>query len=286
MILVTGANGLLGRSLVQRLVSSNEVHAIVRVLPENPIRRVNYHAIDLGSDWSTEQLPGNIESIIHLAQSSHFREFPEQAKDVFRVNVESTFRLLDYARRTGVRQFINASSGGVYGSGKRAFDENSPIVPPGQLGYYLGSKLCSEVLVQSYAAHMQIVILRYFFIYGPNQDRSMLVPRLIDNIKNQRPIPLLGEHGIRINPIYVNDAVHATIAALDSGNSATFNVSGPDVLSLREICEIAGEQMKVEPIFELQDGRQRDLIGDNAAMLKQLWVPQVHFPEGIRQLLK
>jgi len=155
MILITGANGLLGRNLARRMVASREVHAIVRVLPEDPIQGVNYHVIDLGGGWSTDQLPGNIESIIHLAQSSHFREFPEQAKDVFRVNVESTFRLLDYARRIGVRQFINASSGGVYGSGKRAFDENSPIVPPGQLGYYLGSKLCSEVLVQSYAAHMQ-----------------------------------------------------------------------------------------------------------------------------------
>jgi len=113
----------------------------------------------------------------------------------------------------------------------------------------------------------------------------MLVPRLIDNISNQRPISLLGEHAIRINPIYVDDAVHATIAASNSDKSATFNVSGPDVLSLREICEIVGEQMKVEPIFELQEGQQSDLIGDNAAMLDQLWEPQVHFPEGVRQLL-
>jgi len=284
VILVTGAAGLLGRDLVQRLAPQNEVHAIVRLAPAHVVSGVQYHVIDLGSDWNVADLPSRTDRVIHLAQSSHFRDVPENALDVFQVNVATTAKLLDYAWRANARQFLYASSGGIYGAGSQAFHENSPIVTSGQLGYYLGSKLSGEVMAQSYAAHMQVLVLRFFFIYGSGQNRSMLIPRLIDNVAAGRAIVLQGSNGIRINPIHVSDASRALIAALATGENATYNVAGSEVLSLRSMVETIGAAVGRAPVFDISPQVGQDLIGDNRAMRERLYEPLVRFASGISRM--
>jgi UDP-glucose 4-epimerase len=280
-ILVTGGNGLLGHQVLQSLKAHYPVCGLVRAIPTNPINGVEYCTIDLSRKWSTEDLPRSIDTLIHLVQSNKFREFPNEALDVFQVNIESTARLLDYAHRVGARRFIYASSGGVYGTSSNAFHENAAITSHGQLGYYLGSKLCSEVLVQSYAAQMNVTVLRFFFMYGPAQNRTMLIPRLVDNIKAGRSISLQGEHGMRINPIHAADAAKAVVQALKLSKSATFNIAGPDVLSLRQISEIIGKHLGIDPIFETVIGEPLDLIGEISSMKRQLFAPTISLSNGI-----
>ncbi|MDG2989985.1 NAD(P)-dependent oxidoreductase [Candidatus Synechococcus calcipolaris G9] len=272
-IILTGANGLLGKVLQTSLVREHQVFALVRQSLKVPIPGIHYIITDFSQQFSYSHLPKQVDAIIHLAQSTYFREFPDKALDIFNVNIASTAYLLNYARQANIRIFIYASSGGVYGNSHQPFHENSPIVPPGKLGYYLGSKLCSEVLVQSYAAFFQVIVLRFFFMYGPGQRRSMLIPRLMDSVKYHRPITLQGVNGIRINPIHVLDAAAAAIATLNSSESATFNIAGPEVLSLRQIAETMGNYLNIEPQFQTISGEPRDLIGDNTAMCEKLQKP-------------
>jgi len=272
--IITGADGLLGRFLCHRLSQlgiavTGIAHSTVKQL--NPT--VEYRTVDFSSDWSPKFLPYQVDIIIHLAQSANFRDFPNSALDVFKVNIESTARLLEYARQVGAKQFIYASSGGVYGNGAQAFKENAPIVPPGQLGYYLGSKACGEILVQSYASVFQVVVIRPFFMYGPGQNRSMLIPRLMDSVATGKTISLQGDNGIRINPVHVEDASAAVAAVLSLEESATFNIAGPEVLSIREICEGMGRYLDREPVFEQQPGKSNDLIADISAMRQKLVSP-------------
>jgi UDP-glucose 4-epimerase len=284
MILVTGANGLLGRDLLERL-HGLEVHAVVRCMPRNPVPSVKYHVLDFNGEWSVDQLPNGIKVVIHLAQSALFRDFPDSALHVFKVNVDSTARLLDYAQTIGVEQFVYASSGGVYGSGKVAFDENSQIMSSGNLGYYLGSKLSSEVLVQSYSPLMKVEVLRFFFMYGRRQNRSMLLPRLVDLVKMRKPISLEGENGIRINPIHISDASKAVVASLEMPTSLIINIAGSETFSIREICSEIGSKMGEEPIFKRKDAESSDLIADISLMKKHLLDPEVKITTGILDLL-
>lgn len=284
-ILLTGANGLLGSHIVSALRQQYEIHAIVRIMPQVQIEGVLYYVIDFNADWEELYLPDGIDTIIHLAQSSHFRDFPEKALDVFRVNIESTARLLDYAKRSGVQRFIYASSGGVYGSGNVAFDENAPIVPPGQLNYYLGSKLCSEVLVQSYASLMNVIILRFFFMYGPGQKRSMLIPRLIDSVKEDKPITLQGKEGIKINPVHVSDAVEALSKAIYLQGSYTLNIAGSQILSLREITEIIGQKLNKSAVLDFKNEEPKHLVADIEAMKNLLGSPKILLVDGIESLI-
>jgi len=273
-VLITGIKGLLGRRLAGTLNDKGFViHGIAQGNTHSPKSSIHYLTIDLASDWSLEYLPKRCDVVIHLAQSASFRDFPNSALDVFKVNIESTARLLDYARQAGVKKFIYASSGGVYGNSSQAFKENAPIIPGGQLGFYLGSKACSEILVQSYASVFDVIVVRPFFIYGSGQKRSMLIPRLFDSVATGRPITLQGDSGIRINPIHVDDAASAVTAALNLNESATFNIAGPDVLSIRDICEGMAKYLDIKPLFTQQPGKPNDLIADIGAMRKQLHVP-------------
>ena len=284
-ILITGVTGLVGSHLSKELSKlGHNIYGVIRRL----YRKTNYEAVvvDLSSDWKISELPSNIDVVYHLAQSEKFRKFPAGAPDVFQVNINSTAKLLDYAKKIGVRSFIYASSGGVYGNGDKPFLENAPIVPFGELGYYLGSKACGEILVQSYAQIFQVNIVRPFFLYGRAQKRDMLIPRLFDNVASGKPIHLIGEKGIRINPIHVDDAVKVLSATLKSSSTLTYNMGGPDIFSIRQICDLFGEHLGKEPYFKHFAGSPMDIIGDISLMSEKLYKPKIKLSETFLDLEK
>lgn len=284
-ILVTGANGLLGSHFLNTYNAKHSLHAIVRSLPKKPIENVTYHVIDLSESWSIDELPQNITTICHLAQSDSFRDFPEKALDVFDVNVASTAKLLDYGYRYKVNNFIYASSGGVYANQNHAFKENSPLSESHALGYYLGSKRCAEILASNYATTMNVSILRFFFIYGVGQKRSMLLPRLVDNIKQGNPITLQGDDGLNINPINAKDAAKVVGQCIGIKDSAIFNVAGKQAYSLKDICSLIGELVGHEPIFEYQNTPAQNIVADISAMEEQLHTPQIELKTGLLDII-
>ena len=282
-ILITGITGLLGSHLSVEL--SNLGHTLYGVT-RRIYNKANYEPVlvDLSSDWEISELPTNIDVIYHLAQSDKFRDFPAGAPDVFQVNINSTAKLLDYAKKSGVASFIYASSGGVYGNGKEPFLENEPIVPFGELGYYLGSKACSEILVQSYASELQVIILRPFFVYGKSQNRSMLIPRLFDNVAAGKPIELSSGDGIKINPIHVNDVVKVLTASLHNSASRTYNIGGPEILSIRKICNLFGSYLEKTPNYQNSSDLPKDLVGDISLISEVLHQPKIKLSEVIPEI--
>ncbi|MDP3699456.1 MAG: NAD(P)-dependent oxidoreductase [Hylemonella sp.] len=286
-IIVTGASGLVGSHLVAALSHADEVHALSRskIVPTNS--NTTWHAVDLDSEVDYSSLPQDADALIYLAQSDHFRDFPAKALEIFQVNTVQVLRALDFARTTGIKNFVFASSGGVYGFPEKGVSEDVTIPASGNLGFYLSTKLCAEILAENYAPFMDVVILRFFFVYGAGQKRSMLIPRLVDNIRDGKAITLQGEDGIRINPVHVSDAVRATQAALNLHGCHRINVAGPAVVSLREICYTIGSKVGVQPIFQInRSASPGNLIADTESMKKMLCAPDTKFADGIRDLIR
>jgi len=286
--LVTGASGLLGRHLLPRLSARWSVHALSRA-PRSPGAAagngVTWHAGDLG-DGVPAGLPERVDAVVHLAQAEHFRDFPDRAVEIFTINAAGVLHLLEYARRAGARRFVLASSGGVYRPDAAPLTEASEVMPPTGLGFYLATKLASELLVQQYARFFTTSILRFFFIYGPGQRDSMLVPRLVRSVREGVPVALQGEEGLRLNPIYATDAARAVEAALGLAAPATINVAGPTALGLRALCEEIGAQLGRAPVFAVQPARgAHDLVASTELMRRLLAPPLVSPAEGIRRYL-
>lgn len=284
-ILVTGGTGLIGRNLLPVLADRGRVWATTHGAGGPHVPGVRWIEHDLAAPELPRDLPERIDTVIHLAQSSRFREFPDQAHDIFGVNVASTVALLDWARRAGARRFIYASSGGIYGHGEQEFREDDPIHATRPLGFYLASKQCGELLVESYAEQFTVVILRFFFVYGRDQRPSMLIPRLVQSVVEGRPVLLQGGDGLRLNPTHVSDAVRAVVGALELEESHKINVAGPEVLTLRDVAETIGRQVGREPVFETRpDQTPSHLVGDIGKMSRLLGAPTVRFDDGVREL--
>ncbi len=250
-ILITGINGLIGQSLTAQLKTDSSIN--IYGLGRSDASWKNTIIIDLEREWSTAQLPEKMDIIIHLAQSEKFRDFPNYSLEVFNVNTYSTLKLLEYARNSGVQKFIYASSGGIYGNKEYGFNEEEPVSARKDLGFYLGSKFCSEIIAENYAPYFNLDILRFFFVYGKNQRRTMLIPRLVDNVRNGIPISLDGQEGIKTNPINVADAGSAIIKSMKLTGYHKINIGGSEILSLREMGNIIGNVTNRTPNFIIKD---------------------------------
>jgi UDP-glucose 4-epimerase len=281
-IVLTGASGLVGFHLIKNLGQQYQIFPVLR-RPQDVQFRINY---DFNKPWDESVFPHKIDAVIHLAQSEHFRNFPEGAQEIFEVNTLSTMHLLNYARKAGAKSFILASSGGVYGMRNEEFLEDQQIESRGNLGFYFGTKLCSEILTENYSSVMNVIIMRFFFAYGPGQKQNMLIPRLVQQVKDGLPIILQGNDGIKLNPIYVSDVTAAICKALELNGSYKINVAGHEVLSMRRIGEIIGGILGRECNFEIQpEGNARNLIGDTEKMSKLLLKSKITFEEGVRRYI-
>jgi len=271
-ILVTGAAGLIGRHLLASLDAHVEVHALSR---SAPAERGNARVIeaDLTSSSFERLLPGSIDTIVHLAQSSAYRDFPERALDVFAVNVASTARLLEWGRRAGASRFILASAGGA------GRDSASP------LAYYLATKRSAELLSLGYRSALDVTVLRFHFVYGAGQRSTMLVPRLVESVRKGTPIILAGPEGIRITPTHVSDAAAAIRASMQIDGSHVIDVGGPEVLSLKAIATTIGDKVGRAPVFEIDRQPAADVIADLTEMRARLGEPQRRFALGVDDLL-
>lgn len=292
--LVTGATGLVGSRLVREL-DGWDVHAVVRDAKRAPAGTRPVVA-DLAGAWDASVLPATVDAVVHLAQSDNYREFPAAADSIFRVNTASTLALLDHARRAGAKKFVLASTGGVYGSADRAFRETdvpavdaSPGTVSGEaadLAFYLRTRRSAELIAAAYQPHMDIAVLRFFFVYGPQQKSSMLVPRLVASVREGRPVTLQGTDGLKLNPVHVDDAARAVRAALSISGSTLVNVAGPQVLTLRAIAEAIGVAVGRAPVFsaDAPGAEAHHLFGDVETMSRVLGAPAVRFADGVRTL--
>lgn len=134
---------------------------------------------------------------------------------------------------------------------------------------------------------MTVVILRFFFVYGPGQRPDMLIPRLTRLVAEGRPIRLNGADGLLTNPVHVADAASAVHRALDLDRSHRINIGGPDVLSLRQIVESIGARLGCAPLYSVNpDAEPRDLIADISKMRQLLAAPNIRFSEGIEDVIR
>lgn len=276
---MTGASGFVAPHLIRALTArGDEVVASAcdsERIPRGP--GVEPFPLDLAAPLGEVPIPA-VDAIVHLAQAN--APFPEHALELYSVNTLSTLGLLDACARTGARRFVHASSGTVYGSGTHPFRESDPVA---HHQFYATTKIHSEQLVARYADALDgAVSLRLFAPYGPGQVNRM-IPGIIGRVRDGRSVTLVEGGRPRMNPIYVDDAVGAILAALDVDGHLIVNVAGDEIVTIRQIAEAAGRVLGAEPVFEDAGGSAAgDVVGDTTAF--RAWLgdrPFVSLADGV-----
>lgn len=284
-ILITGANGFMGRHLVQRLVGEHQLYALVRRPPAQPHPQVTYLIQDLAQPLDLAQLPGQLDGIVHQAAQID----TEGGDDAlpFLVNVVGTWRLLTYAATAGVRIFVHASTGGVYGCSSTILHETDPVNP---MDLYSLTKAQAELAVQSAPGSFHRVLLRYFFPYGVGTPNP--IPQYVERAVQGKPVKILQGGGPHFNPLHISDAVTATVRSLALTESQIINVAGQETTTFGEIASLAGRLAGQDVSFtyipdqEAIPYYQSDLIASTQRMQRLLQVKaHVDLQTGIQELV-
>ena len=287
-LLLTGATGMIGRALLERL-GGRPVAAIARSgapewASEHPA--VTWIGADLTDEGIVDALPAEVDAVVHLAQSGRDGEDADGAADVLEVNTASTARLLDYAGAAGARGFVLASTATVYRHSP------GPIAEDGALetsSVYAASKRNAELLLGAYSSLLDALALRLFTAYGRPQP-GRLIWELTRKVRGGEAVQVQGERGLLLSPIHADDVAGAIAAALerDSGpGSEVLNVGGAESLGIREIAETIAEVVGREAVIEQVDGPEPGgLVADGNRARKALGLEDpMPFGEGIERML-
>lgn len=245
-ILVTGCSGFVGSFLARRLAErSHELFCVVRPGAEVPLgQAVVWDAAETLPD---KTFPGKVDVVIHLAQSRKYRSFPADAPEMFGVNVRMTAELLNWAARTGVKQFVLVSSGSVYEPFAGRLQESALLAPNSFLG---ATKLAAEVIARPYANAFKLSVLRLFFPYGPGQS-DRLIPDLILRVRTGQAIQISEDgEGLRFAPTFIDDVTSVISECAEKGWTGTFNVSSPERISIKQATALMGDLLQLAPIYE------------------------------------
>ncbi len=307
-LLVTGANGFVGRQLCPHLLARGyEIRAVLRqVQPgDSAYEQVAVGAIGEDTDWGPA-LQG-IDTVIHLAGRAHvMQELSEDPLSLYRqVNVAGSRRLAQQAAGAGVRRLVYLSSIKVNGerTGERPFRESDTPAPEDAYGL---SKWEAEQALQQVASEtgLELVILRPVLIYGPGVKGNLL--RLGGLIRRGFPLPLKSVDNRRslLGIGNLLDFVD-TCVTHPAAPGEVFLVSDGEDLSTPQLIRVMAEAMGLKPrllpfppvwlkglagllgrapeVERLCGNLQVD-IGKSARLLG--WHPHVPVADGLREMLR
>ena len=284
--LVTGAAGFIGSQLLRTLLERGHEatgwdaftdYYDPQLKEENaaglPVERV---------DLAEDPLPlEGLDGVFHLAGQPGVASFGGVFPVYVRQNVLASQRLFEAATGAGVRVFF-ASSSSIYGDA--AAYPTPEDTTPRPLAPYGITKLACEHLAHAYGSEfgLEVVIGRYFTIYGPRQRPDMAFTKMVTCLAE-----VYGDGNQSRSFTYVDDAVEATIAALERGApGSTFNVGGGVEVSMLEAIEtlgrIAGRRLEVVRGKPRREGDATRTAADTTRIREALgWEPRTPFEEGL-----
>ncbi|NCP84919.1 MAG: dTDP-glucose 4,6-dehydratase [Bacteroidetes bacterium] len=246
-----------------------------------------------------------IDAVIHLAAESHVDRSIINPFEFAQTNIMGTLTLLNHAKESWKdnyenKLFYHISTDEVYGSlGKEGyFLENTPYDPKSP---YSAAKASSDHFVRAYSNtfKLPIVITNCSNNYGPNQFPEKLIPLFINNIKNNKPLPVYGK-GLNIRDwLYVEDHAQAIDLVFHLGKIGdTYNIGGfnewTNIDLIKVICKVMDKKLERELgtseklITYVTDRAGHDMryAIDSTKISKELgWKPSLQFEEGIEKTI-
>jgi dTDP-glucose 4,6-dehydratase len=231
--------------------------------------------------------------VINFAAESHVDRSIEKASDFIETNVAGTQTLLDAARAARVSRFVQISTDEVMGSCREGeyFTEASPMQPNSP---YAASKAAAEHLVR--AAHitfgLDVVMTRASNNYGPYQFPEKLIPLMITNAIDDKPLPVYGD-GLNVRDwLHVEDCCRAIDAVLHRGKSGeVYNIGSRAEKTNLEIVNtllaLLGKPQSLIKFVTDRLGHDRRYATDPTKIETELgWHPEETFESGIEKTLR
>ena len=319
-ILITGGAGFIGSHVVRLLVNKYPNYKIINldVLTyagnlenlKDIQGKPNYTFVkgDIGDDSLVSDVFSkyDISHVVHLAAESHVDRSIKDPLIFLKTNILGTANLLQNAKKHWAgnyegKLFYHISTDEVYGSlemGTDMFTEQTPYDPRSP---YSASKASSDHLVRAYfhTYHMPVVISNCSNNYGPNHFPEKLIPLMLHNIINKKPLPVYGKGENVRDWLFVEDHARAIDTILHKGvPGETYNIGGhnewKNIDIVHYLCDALdkklgrakGESRQLITYVTDRAGHDLRYAIDASKIERELgWVPQETFESGIAKTI-
>jgi UDP-glucuronate 4-epimerase len=227
------------------------------------------------------------DQIIHLAARAGVRPSLEEPALYQRVNVEGTVNLLEAARKRCVKKITIASSSSVYGvNSKVPFAETDPIFTA--ISPYAASKLACEALghVYHHVYGMDIAMLRFFTVYGPQQRPDLAIRKFAGLIDAGKRIPVFGDGSNARDYTYVSDILQGVMACTEREfGYEIFNLGESQTVTLNRLIELLEAALGKKALIDRQPMQPGDVpltcADISKARQKLGYQPMIKIEQGI-----
>ncbi|WYP26047.1 dTDP-glucose 4,6-dehydratase [Alkalihalobacillus sp. FSL W8-0930] len=306
-ILITGGAGFIGSNFVKYMVRKYPTYQFLNVdLLTYAGNLENLTDIEEHSNYKfvkadicdkalmTSLVEENkIDTIINFAAESHVDRSISNPSIFVQTNVVGTQVLLDVAKEQDLTKFVQVSTDEVYGSlGKEGyFTEETPLQPNSP---YSSSKAGSDLLVRAYyeTFGLNVNITRCSNNYGPLQFPEKLIPLMISNALEGKPLPVYGDGQNIRDWLHVEDHCSAIDLVLHEGESGeVYNVGGhnerTNIQIVETIIEALGASKDLITYVEDRLGHDRRYGIDPEKLTSELgWKPKYNFETGIKETIQ
>ena len=322
-MLVSGGAGFIGSTFVRTLVAEGSRRVVnldkltyagnldsLAAVRDDPLHV--FVEGDIGDGQLVRDLLNRYQpsAIVNLAAESHVDRSIDAPAPFIQTNVVGAAELLEAVReywqqlprgKQDAFRFLHVSTDEVYGSlgPGGAFDESSPYVPSSP---YAASKAAADHLVWAYhrTYALPTIITNCSNNYGPYQFPEKLIPLMISNALEGKPLPVYGDGGHVRDWLFVDDHCEALRLVLQRGQPGEqYNIGGSNERTnldvVRAICEIVDRLCPDRPyvceslitFVEDRPGHDRRYAIDASKIHRELdWQPQTEFPGGLESTVR
>ena len=309
-LLVTGGLGFIGSNLIELLLKNK-----FRVINVDKVSYSSnfYNTKDYKKDKNYRFIRCDINNqvkinkilkkykpdcIFNLAAETHVDRSIDNAKHFIKSNITGVFSLLQvcksYAKKNKKFKFIHISTDEVYGDKiKGSSNENDPYKPSSP---YAASKASSDHLVYSYIRTFNFpgIVTNCSNNYGPKQHPEKLIPKIIYNILNNRPLPIYGKGINEREWIYVKDHCEALLKIYQKGLVGNFynigsnevlknNVLVKNILSIAKKEILVGKKVKVIYVKDRPGHDIRYSLNSRKIIKSLKWKPKTKLNDGLKK---
>ncbi|HCI44510.1 MAG TPA: dTDP-glucose 4,6-dehydratase [Candidatus Omnitrophica bacterium] len=303
-ILVTGGYGFIGSNFARYMLKAYPEYHLINFdkltyagnrdnladIERNP--RYTFVKGDIADIEEVRGVMAGVDEVVHFAAESHVDRSIESPAIFIETNVTGTSNLLECAMSAGVKKFVHVSTDEVYGSLPEGgyFTEQTPLSPNSP---YSASKAGSDLLVRAYYETYKFpgVITRCSNNYGPYQFPEKLIPLMISNALEDKPLPVYGD-GMNVRDwLYVEDHCRAIDAVLHKGKTGeVYNIGGSNEWHNIDLVKLLLKDLgKPESLIKfVKDrlGHDRRYAIDSSKIQKELgWSPRTTFEDGIKKTI-